>query len=126
MHEGVKIDLQVERGTPDEEFIAVAVGNSAAFRLSRERNEELQWQILRVEGGQEPHYRLVLRHPEKALDIGLKHSLEKELDRLSGIGIDGLRKEFEGCKRQGLVPVKLRHVRETSDTWNDDFWNWLG
>lgn len=126
MHEGITLDMQVQRGTTDEEFVAVAIGNSAAFNLSRDRNEKLQWQILRVEGGHQAHYRLVLRHPDKAVDIGLKHSLERELDRLSSLGIDGLRKEFEECKKQGLAPVKLRHVRETFDTWNDDFWNWLG
>lgn len=126
MHEGVTLDLQVERGTPDEEFVAVAVGNAAAFRLSQERKESLQWQILRVEGGHDAHYRLVLMHPDRSVDIGLRHSLEKKLDMLSSLGLDGLRREFEECKRQGLVPVRLRHVRENYDTWSDDFWNWLG
>ena len=127
MSEGIELEIEVRTGVANEEFIAVAIGNIASYNLSRERNEGLQWQILRVdENGRHHHYRVVLRHPEKALDIGLKHALEKELKRLSSLSVEELRSEYVKCEKDGLKPSRLRHVSEHPDTWNDDFWNWIG
>ena len=126
MSEGIELDIAVRKGTTDENFIAVATGNIAAFDLSRERKETLQWQILRIDEQGHHHFRLILRHPEKSLDIGLKHALETELKKLSSMDVEAVRKEYERCTKEGLKPSRLRHVSEHPDTWNDDFWNWLG
>lgn len=126
MSEGVELNLELVEGTANEDFIAVAIGNIASFRLSRERNERLQWQILRVDEKGHHYFRLILRHPEKPLDIGLKHELEAEMKRLSSLDAETIRREYDTCLKDGLQPSKLRHVTEHPDTWNDDFWNWLG
>lgn len=126
MSEGIELDIGVREGMANEEFIAVAIGNIASYNLSRERNEGLQWQILRIEESGSHHYRVVLRHPDKSLDIGLKRALEKELKRLSSLDVENIRDEYEKCEKDGLKPSRLRHVSEHPDTWNDDFWNWIG
>ncbi len=127
MSTGIELDIEVRNGVANEEFIAVAIGNIASYNLSRERNEGLQWQVLQVDvNGHHHHYRLVLRHPEKTLDIGLKHALEKELTRLSSLDEEGLRSEYVKCEKDGLKPSRLKHVSDHHDTWNDDFWNWIG
>lgn len=113
-------------GLTDENFIAEAIGNLAAFRLRRERGETLDWQVVRVDGTNNHHYRLVIRHPDRVLDLGLAKDLKRLLDTLSDETIDELHRRFEVAKREGLKPVPLRHVHETPDFWQDDFWNWMG
>jgi hypothetical protein len=110
----------------DENFIAEAIGNLAAFRLQQERGESLGWQVIRIQGSSSHHFRLVIRHPERVLDVGIEHDLNRLLDSLSDETVEELRKRFEIAVREGLKPVVLRHLREEVDFWRDDFWNWLG
>jgi len=111
---------------PDESFIAEALGNLAAFRLQQERGEALAWQVLRVEGSAGHHFRLIVRHPDRVLDLGIIHHLKRLLDSLSEETIEELRKQFEAAGREGLKPTRIRHVHETVDYWQDDFWYWFG
>lgn len=98
----------------------------AAFRLARERQERLVWQVVRVEEGTSHHFRLVIAHPERVLDLGLARGVKSQLDALSSLTTDQLRDTLRSAESEGLQPVKLRHVREAVDYWRDDFWNWLG
>ena len=125
-HRGLEIDLHLRGGLGDEGFIAEAIGNLAAFRLQQERGETLAWQVLRVEGAGVHHFRLVIRHPDRVLDIGIAHDLRRLLDSLSDETTEELRKRFDDARQTGLKPTRLRHVREAADLWQDDFWNWLG
>jgi len=113
-------------GLGDENFIAEAIGNLAAFELQKERGESLEWQVVRVEGSSSHHFRLVLRHPDRALDVGIGHGVRQRLDSLSDETVDELRRRFAAAERNGLKPNRLRHVHESVDYWQDDFWNWLG
>jgi hypothetical protein len=110
----------------DEDFVGMAIGNLAAFSLQRERNESLVWQVIRIEGSSSHHFRLVVRHPERVLDVGITQDLKRILDSLSDETVEELRRRFEGAQREGLKPVALRHLHEEVDFWRDDFWNWLG
>ncbi len=125
-HRGLEIDLHLKPGLPEENFVAEAIGNVAAFRLQRERGEPLSWQVVRVEGSGAHHFRLVIRHPDRVLDIGIGHELKRLLDSLSDEAVEGLRRRFDAARREGLKPTRLRHVHESVDFWQDDFWNWLG
>jgi len=126
VHRGIELDLHLTPGLHNESFIAVALGNLLAFRLQKERGERLAWQILQIEGGSDHHYRLVLRHPERVLDVGLQHDLHRDLEELRQRTSEQLHQELEAAKSAGLVPVGLRHVTELPDLWKDDFWNWIG
>jgi len=110
----------------NENFIAEAIGNLAAFRLEQERRETLVWQVVRVEGSGGHHFRLVIRHPERALDLGIEHDLKRLLDSLSNETVEELHRRFEIAEREGLKLTRIRHVHESVDFWRDDFWNWLG
>jgi hypothetical protein len=123
----VEVGVGLRPGLANEGFVAEALGNLAAHELARRRNERLDWQVLRVDGpGPHHHYRLVVRHPDRALDLGFAGELGTILHELSGESVDALRERFEAAQRAGLRPVPLRHVTETVDLWQDDFWNWLG
>lgn len=126
MHRGLEIGLHLRPGLTDENFIAEAIGNLAAFRLQLERREPLAWQVVRVEGSGAHHFRLVVRHPERVLDIGIERDLRRILDSLSNETVDELRRRFADAEREGLKPSRIRHVHESVDFWRDDFWNWLG
>jgi hypothetical protein len=123
---GLEIGLHLKPGLPNEDFVAVAIGNLAAYRLQQKRGESLTWQILRVELSNSHHFRLVIRHPERALDLGIEHDVKFELDALSNETVEELKTRFEAAQGEGLQPSPLRHVHETVDYWRDDFWNWLG
>lgn len=126
MHRGVEIGLHLKPGLTDENFIAKAIGNLAAYRLQQERGESLVWQVLRVEGSGVHHFRLVIRHPDRVLDLGIEHDLKRLLDTLSDETVEELRRRFENAEGEGLRPSQLRHVHESVDFWQDDFWNWMG
>lgn len=126
MPRGVDVGIYLRRGLDDDNFVAKALGNLAAFRLRAERKERVEWQVLRVEGTGRHHYRLVLRHPERVLDIGFKSALEAILNDLSNESVDQLRDRLRAAEREGLTEVPLRRVAEEVDYWRDDFWNWLG
>jgi hypothetical protein len=126
MHRGLEIGLHLKPGLAEENFVGMAIGNLAAFQLQRERGESLVWQVIRIEGSTSHHFRLVIRHPERVLDVGLGHDLKQILDCLSDETVEDLRSRFEGAEREGLKPVALRHLHEEVDFWRDDFWNWIG
>ena len=44
MHRGVEIGIFLQPHLHEEEFVARALGNLAAYRLQQERKEPLQWQ----------------------------------------------------------------------------------
>ncbi len=125
-HRGLEIGLHLRPGLTEENFIAEAIGNLAAYRLQQARGEALAWQVVRVEGSSGHHFRLVIRHPERVLDIGIEPALKRLLDSLSDETVEELRKRFEAAEREGLKPTRIRHVHESVDFWRDDFWNWLG
>jgi hypothetical protein len=126
VHRGVEVGIYLRPGLEDEPFVARALGNLAAFDLERRRGERLEWQILRVEGSRAHRYRLVIRHPERPLDVGLKSDLARELERLSRRSVDDLRADVRAAEAAGLREVPLRRVRDEADFWQDDFWTWLG
>jgi hypothetical protein len=110
----------------DENFVAEALGNLAAYELQRKRGETLAWQVLRVEGSSSHHFRIVIRHPDRVLDLGIKNDLRPILDSLSEESVEELRRRFDSARQAGLEPAPLRTVHEAVDYWRDDFWNWLG
>ncbi len=126
MPRGLEINLRLKAGLANESFVAEALGNLAAYRLGQQRAERLEWQVLRVEGSGGHHYRLVVRHPERALDLGIRHELHRLLEMLSKEDVASLRTQFRDAERSGLKPVPLRHVHESVDLWHDNFWNWIG
>jgi hypothetical protein len=126
VHRGLEIGLHLKPGLANENFIAEAIGNLAAYELQRERAETLAWQVLRVEESGGHHYRLVIRHPDRVLDIGITRDVKRLLDSLSDETIEELRARFDEARRSGLKPSPLRHIRESVDFWRDDFWNWMG
>jgi hypothetical protein len=123
---GLEVDIHLRPGLANDAFVAEALGNLAAHDLSVRRGEHLEWQVLRVEGSGGHHFRLVVRHPERALDVGIGHDLRKSLDALSQEDVAELRQRFLAAQKAGLRPVPLRHVHESVDFWRDDFWNWIG
>ncbi len=126
MHRGIEIAIHFTSGLKNENFVAEALGNLAAFRLQKERGEPLEWQVVRVEESHQHHFRLVIRHPSRALDLGLTHAVKSTLDDLSKESEAELSRKFHDAKSHGLAPVPLRRVHESPDYWQDDFWNYLG
>lgn len=126
MHQGIEIGIHLRAGLHSDDFVARAIGNLAAYRLQRERGETLDWQVLRVESSNSHHFRLVVRHPERVLDIGIKKDLSRILEDLSNETVDQLRERFKSAEHEGLKPVPLRRVKEEVDFWRDDFWNYIG
>ncbi len=126
MERGLEVDLHLRPGLTDEDFVGELLGNLAAFELVRSRPERLEWQVLRVYGKGPHHFRLVLRHPDHVLDLGLRRQLDRTLDELSAQSIEELRARRDDALAHGLHVVPLRHVHESVDFWQDDFWNWIG
>jgi hypothetical protein len=127
MHRGVEVGLYLRQGISDDNFVAEALGNLACFRLANQRQERLLWQVLRVQSsGAKHHYRIVVRHPDRALDLGFKSELGRILDTLSSLSEDELRAQLHQAVGEGLHVIKLRQVRLEVDFWQDDFWNWIG
>ncbi len=127
MHRGIEVGIYLRPGLADDNFIAESLGNLAAFRLAAQRQEHLSWQVLRVQGsGSQHHFRIVLRHPDRILDLGFKSDLEKVLEELSHESVDELRHRREDAVRGGLRIVPLRRVHEEVDFWQDNFWTAIG
>jgi hypothetical protein len=123
----VAVGIHLVPNLPEEDFVASAIGNLAAFALERKRKEKLQWQVLRVEESQGKHYyRLVIRHPERVLDLGIRRDLARILDGLSSRGSEILRADYEAAKAQGMRTVEIRSVAADVDYWEDEFWGWIG
>jgi hypothetical protein len=126
VHQGLEVDLHLREGLANDGFVAEALGNLAAYELARRRGEPLVWQVLRVELGRDHHFRLIVRHPERRLDLGFTHDLRGILHSLSAQSVEGLRTQLAEAEAHGLKLVRLRHIREQVDYWHDDFWNWIG
>jgi hypothetical protein len=126
VHRGIEIGIYLREGLHDEDFVARAIGNLAAYTLQKERNEPLDWQVLRVEASGRHHFRLIVRHPERMLDFGIKGDLSRVLEDLSNESVGQLRERLRKAERAGLKPVALRRVKDEVDFWRDDFWNWIG
>jgi hypothetical protein len=124
---GLEVGIHLQPGLANEEFIAGALGNLAAFQLGRLRQETLHWQVLRVETSPgQYHFRLVIRHPERAMDLGIGRDLSRILDGLSDESPAELARRYTEAQSQGLRVVPLRRIEEPVDFWRDDFWNWIG
>ncbi len=123
---GVEIGIHLSPGLKDEGFVAQALGNLAAYRLAVERGEKLQWQVFRVSGGGEHHFRLVVRHPEHMLELGLRKKLEDYMSDLSDCSENELKLRFQDAVKNGLKAPPLNTVAENLDLWSDNFWNWFG
>jgi hypothetical protein len=127
MAKGLEVGIHLRPGLADETFVARALGNLAAFELGRARKETLEWQVLLVETSPgQHHYRLVIRHPERVLDLGVHQNLSRILDDLSNETHEELAKRFAEAQSNGLTAVPLRRISEPVDFWRDDFWNWIG
>ena len=126
MRRGVEVAIGLRPGLEDENFVAEALGNLAGLELARRRGERLDWQVLRVATGNRHHFRLVVRHPDRILDVGFSRELHEILQSLSQESVESLRHRFARARADGLRAVPLRHLRETADYWRDDFWNWIG
>ncbi len=126
MRRGIEIAIYLREGLKDEDFVAEALGNLAAYRLQKKRGESLLWQVLHVGGPNGHHFRLVVHHPERILDIGIKGDLSSILEDLSNETLEQLREKFQAAQKEGLKPVSLRKVKEEDDFWLDDFWNHIG
>jgi hypothetical protein len=125
MAEGITVGLRLTPGLPEEGFVAEAIGNLVVYRVEKERKEGLQWQVLRIVGSGDHHYRLVVRHPERSLDLGLSRTVEKEILELSSLSLEQLREEFSRAQSEGLKAVPLRVLHETPDFWSDNFWEYF-
>ncbi len=127
VNRGIEVGIHLTPGLPNPDSVAVALGNLAAFSLEKERHEQLQWQVIRVEHSDgDHHYRLILRRPFRLVDAGLGTALARTLDRLSQQTPEGLRILFDQAKSQGLHVVELRSVDNEVDYWTDPFWTWFG
>jgi hypothetical protein len=127
MTRGLDVGIHLRPDLSNEGFVAQALGNLAAFELQRRRKEALQWQVLRIEGSPgEHHYRLVIRHPDRVLDLGIQQDLVRILNDLSNETEQQLAQRFVAAQSQGLQPQPVRSLHEEVDYWRDDFWNWFG
>jgi len=127
MHRGVELAIFLQRNLQDEEFVGRALGNLAAYRLQQERKEPVEWQVLRVQTSEhQHHYRLVVRHPDRVLDVGFRKDLERILSGLSDESEEQLRGRLEAAEREGLKVQPVRHVKEEVDFWEDRFWEYIG
>jgi hypothetical protein len=124
---GLEVGIYLQPELRDEAFVAQALGNLAAFKLQQLRKEKLEWQVLRVNGSAgQHHYRLVIRHPERVLDLGIHHDLSSTLNDLSHESEEELARRLSQAEAEGLQPVPLRTIHEAVDYWRDDFWHWMG
>ena len=127
MHRGVEIGIFLQPRLHEEEFVARALGNLAAYRLQQERKEPLEWQVLRVQTSEhQHHYRLVVRHPDHVLDLGFRKDLERILSELSDETEEQLRGRYDEAERKGLRAQPVRRVTEEVDFWEDKFWEYIG
>ena len=127
MHRGVEIGIFLQPKLHEEEFVARAIGNLAAYRLQQERKEPLEWQVLRVQTSEhQHHYRIVVRHPDHVLDLGFRRDLERILSELSDETEEQLRARYDEAERKGLKSQPVRRVTEEVDFWEDKFWEYIG
>ncbi len=127
MHRGVEIGIFLQPKLHEEEFVARALGNLAAYRLQQERKEPLEWQVLRVQTSEhQHHYRVVVRHPQHVLDVGFRKDLERILSELSDETEEQLHARLEAAVKEGLREQPLRRVTEEVDFWEDRFWEYIG
>ncbi len=126
MKHGIEVGVYLRPGLDNDDFIASALGNLAVWKLAASRKERLEWQVLRVDGSGRHHYRLIVHHPERLLDLGVRTDLVHILDGLSNEDVTELRHRLSAAETEGLRPMGLRRVHEKVDLWQDDFWNSIG
>ena len=126
MHRGVEAELYLRPGLAEDNFVAMALGNLAGRDLAAARHERLVWQILRVELTHQHHFRLLIAHPDRRLDLGIKEDLKGILGRLSDLTVEALHAELDRARAGGLEVVPLRTVHEVVDFWQDNFWTAIG
>jgi hypothetical protein len=126
MAKGIEVQIYLRPHLPDETFVASALGNLAAWTLASQRKEHLEWQVVRVDGGPGHHYRLIVRHPDRWLDLGVRSDLGRILEGLSNEDVASLERRLSAAKSEGLEPRPLRRVRDQVDFWQDNFWNSIG
>lgn len=127
MGRGIEIAIHLTPGPADTDSIATDLGNLAAFRLGKHRGEPLTWQVLRVVESDGKHfYRLIVRHPNRVLDIGIRTDLVRILKDLSNDSPTELQAAMRAAEVEGLHRVPLRTIRYEVDYWRDDFWNAIG
>lgn len=127
MHRGVELGIYLRPHLHEEESVARALANLAAWRLQEERKERLEWRVLRVQTSEhQHHYRLVVRHPEHMLDLGFRQDLEHLLAELSNETEEEVHAKLAAAEREGLKPQPVRFVKEEVDFWEDKFWEYAG
>ncbi|MGI0053746.1 MAG: DUF2004 domain-containing protein [Thermoplasmata archaeon] len=127
MARGIEVAIHLTPGPTDTDVIAGRLGNLAAFRLGRHRGEALQWQVLRVVESDGKHFfRLIVRHPDRVLDIGIHRDLARLLEEISSDSPEQLEAAVRVAESEGLKRVPVRTIRYEVDYWRDDFWNWIG
>ena len=126
---GIELTFGLNPGLQSEDAVAVALGNLTGWQLVGQRKERLEWRILRVQEIPDGHhYVLLLRHPDRLLDFGLKGDLRQVLESLQSGSEQQILDRFGEVCRSGRTPVKLETVREKADYWLDDDWalHWVG
>jgi hypothetical protein len=127
MSRGIEVAIHLTPGPTDTDSIATDLGNLAAFRLGQRRGEPLEWQILRVvESGGQHFYRLIVRHPQRILDIGIHTDLGRILEDISKSPPAELKEAVRAAESEGLHKVPIRTIHYEVDYWRDDFWNAIG
>ncbi|MFZ0699692.1 MAG: hypothetical protein WAN74_05840 [Thermoplasmata archaeon] len=127
MSRGIEIAIHLTPGPTDVDSIACDLGNLAAFRLGRQRDEPLDWQVLRVVESDGKHFfRLIIRHPTRLLDVGIRADLARILKEISKSSPADLEEALRGAESEGLHKVPIRTVQYEVDYWRDDFWNAIG
>jgi hypothetical protein len=127
MNRGIEVAIHLTPGPTDTDRIAMCLGNVAAYRLGLQRGERLDWQVLRVqESGGKHFYRLLVRHPERVLDLGIRTDLARILDEVSANTPTELEESLQKARSEGARVIPLRTVQYEVDYWRDDFWNWIG
>lgn len=127
MSRGIEVAIHLTPGLADADAIATDLGNLSAYRLSQQRGEPLEWQILRVVESDGQHfYRLIIRHPQRMLDVGIHSDLGRILDEVSKSPPSQLREAVRAAQSEGLRRVPLRTIHYEVDYWRDDFWNAIG
>ncbi len=129
MSRGIELGIGLREGLSDENAVATALGNLAASELQSVRKEPLEWKIVRVEEvGEGHHFALLVRHPQRLIDLGLREELKRILERLSTLSEAELQSKFQEAKRMGLRTIPLTETKEQVDYWLDKDWvlGWVG
>lgn len=114
---GLTVDFDVDDPSPAGVATAQALANLAVFNVGQVRHEGLDWQILGSEARLAGPYRLVVRHPERRLDLGLKHDLFREIGRLQELSREQLEQVLLEAVDRGLTLHPLRRLPPGANPW---------